>query len=127
MEKEIENKIKSLIEKEGLFKMLSVENVNHNPHPYTIGPQHITYAGKHSGGMLDERTLKEVKCAHPGCNLPHENHIFDRVVFIQLTQNVKQADGQAVLNTAELQELLKANKVDGFTFVDTPEKFRFID
>jgi hypothetical protein len=35
--------------KNEVVKALSVDNVNHKPHPYVIGPKHIEYATEHSG------------------------------------------------------------------------------
>jgi hypothetical protein len=124
--KEAEEKIRPLIEKEGLFKLLQVNQVNHKPHQYMIGSKHIVHASDHHGGMLDKETLRKIQCAHPGCRASYEEHTYDTVAFVQLTKNVSNADAKRILGSTKLEEVMKANKVDGFALVDTEEKFRVV-
>jgi hypothetical protein len=87
-----------------------------------IGPAHISYASDHHSGRLGEETLKKVRCAHPNCNIPYEDHISDCVAFLQLTQNTTNELANKVLK--DLVDAIGDKCVDGFAFVDTKEKFR---
>lgn len=100
----------------------SINSINFKPHPYTIGTRHIKEAQKY-GGILDKRTLKDVRCAVPYCNLSYEEHTSDRVAFIKLTRDCSNNE-----MTHWLQKLVDkwttVEKVDGFIFVETIEGFR---
>jgi hypothetical protein len=115
--------IKSGIEKAGLFKVLSVDSINHKPHMYMIGPSHIA---KNSGMYLDidEVERKGVRCAHPNCNLTYKEHTWDTVAFLQLQRNGTNAEAQRILGAEEVATQMKQAGVEGFVFVDSEEKFR---
>jgi len=120
--------------KEQLIELLSpefivkdIDRINYKPHPFTIGGKHVTYAADNFGGILGEEAIlsaekKGIYCAHPHCKLPYKEHTLDKVCFLQLTRNLSQQEAQEKLKS--VIEILKENKIDGFTFVDTPEKFR---
>lgn len=118
-----EEQIKPLIEQGGLFEFLDIHSVNHRPHPFMVGPQHVAAAQKY-GGMLGEPVLKEVPCAHPGCRLSYEDHTSDTVAFLKLKRNVENKEAGEVLGDPTLKKIMTLHKVDGYCFVDTPEKFR---
>jgi hypothetical protein len=105
-----------------LFTVRSIQNVNHNPHPYMIGPKHIEHAANNHGGALGKATLEAVQCAHPGCRTGYKGHTSDKVLFLTLKRNI--SPEEAKQSFASIQELLKENSIDGVTFIDTPEKFR---
>lgn len=114
--------IKETINQSDLFLFKSITNVNHNPHPYTIGPKHIDYASKHHNGILGTETCENVPCAVPGCSIHYDGHTSDKVLFLQLKRNASKDEVQAFLTNLK-PELLK-EKVDGIAFVETNEKFR---
>ena len=121
---ELKTKIESVLNPT-LIGILDVMNVNHKPHQYTIGPRHVAYSAEHYGGMLGLETTQHVPCAYPGgCNLSYAEHKSNRVAMIQLKRNMKHEELQK-----ELQRILdeiKDEPFDGFTFVETPEKFRYV-
>lgn len=110
---------------EGLFVVKSITNVNHKPHPYVIGVQHITFASNNYVGRLGESALTDSrcpKCAHPHCILPYKEHTSDRVLMLSLVRNLTNEEAQKALQSLPLKE----NKIDGVCFVETPEKFRIL-
>lgn len=115
-------KIKEALKEQDVFCVKSVENINFKPHPYMIGPIHISYASDHYGGMLGDETLKAVRCAHPNCNIPYEQHTSDNVCFLQLLRNATNEEANVILKS--LVETIGQSLVDGFAFVETEEKFR---
>jgi hypothetical protein len=106
-----------------LFTVKSVTEVNHQPHQYMIGPKHITHAGDKHGGMLGLETLRAVRCAVPHCQLSYDEHKFDRVLFLQLRRHATNEEASKLLK--DLAPTLEQNHIDGVSFVETPEKFRF--
>lgn len=114
---------------QNLYTCKSVSNINHKPHPYVIGPKHIAYASDNWGGMLSEEAIiagekaSKCKCAHPGCNISYEAHSKgDKVAFLQLLRNGTNDEANKILK--KLVDQLGEAFVDGFLFVETPEKFR---
>lgn len=118
---EKEQKIRENL-KGDIFILKSVENINHKPHPYTIGLKHIVYASDHQGSMLDKETCRKVRCAHPNCHVPYDEHTSDCIAFLQLTKNTTQKMAQKVLKS--LADAIGEKCIDGFCFVETNEKFR---
>ena len=86
---EVEKILKEYFKDNEVFKFMSVQDVNHNPHPFMIGPRHIKHANDKHSGMLTEEVCKEVGCAHPGCNVAYDDHTSDRIGFLQLKRNAK--------------------------------------
>lgn len=119
---EKKTKIEELLSLQDVFRVKDVLNVNHKPHPYIVGPKHITYASDNYGGILDERTLNKVKCDYKGCNLSYEEHTSDLVCFLQLKKNATNDEVKFILK--ELVDNVGETFIDGFGFVDTDEKFR---
>ena len=101
-----------------------VTNVNHKPHPYMVGSKHVTHASKYYGGMLGEATLKAVKCAYPNCNFSYEEHTSDKVIFLQLKDNVTKELIQTVFD--KIIETLPKKSFDGFSFIESKEKYRIL-
>lgn len=44
------------------------------PHPFTVGVKHVAHAADNFGGVLDERTLRKIPCAHKGCTFSYNEH-----------------------------------------------------
>jgi hypothetical protein len=95
------------------------------PHPFTVGPAHITHAQKF-GGVLSkeciedlERTTKQSSCLHRGCRLKLEEH--NQALLIECRADMK-SDGKinpelhAYLLAAK--PLAEEDKYAGFAFVD---------
>lgn len=116
------DKMNELLAPGGLLKVLSIGEINHRPHQYIVGPKHIAHAADHHGGMLGEETLKAVHCAYPGCTASYEEHVSDKVAFLQLQRDGK--DEEANTELKKIVDLMAADKVDGFVMVETDEKYR---
>ena len=110
------------------FTVMSIDTINHKPHPYCITPQHLKH-NPHSI-YLGEEQIQQMEstrgsmCGVPGCNLKYDKHTSDKVCALQLTRNLTQKEAQDKLKS--VLDILSENKIDGFMFVDTPEKFRII-
>lgn len=110
---------------DGNFTVKSIENVNHKPYPFTLGPKHISFCADNYGRMLGDACITDKRfptCSHPSCNLKYEDHTSDKVLFLQLLKNLEQLEAQKLLQS--LEPLLKEDSIDGICFVETPEKFR---
>lgn len=114
--------LQKTIDDSELFTFKDIMNVNHKPHPYVIGPKHISYASDHFNGMLSESTCEMVPCAHPGCTYSYKEHTSDKVLFLQLKRHMSANEANSFF--VPLKETLIEQKIDGVTFVETPEKFR---
>lgn len=123
--KEKEEAITKLLSDQDLLVVREVLDVNHDPHPYTIGPAHIKYSNDHHGGMLGTETIENVNCAYSRCNLPHSSHTSDNVCFLQLIRNGTQEEVNKTLKL--VFDTLGESFIDGFSFIETKEKFRFLD
>ena len=119
---EIEDLIRESFKGQSIIELKSVQHVNHNPHSYTLGPQHIAYASEHSGGMLGIETLNKVKCAVPGCNLSYDEHTSEAVAFLTLLRNADNLEIDVIVK--KLVDDIPEGIFDGIAFVETPEKFR---
>ncbi len=117
--KEIVKKANELLE---FFTAIDVHNVNHKPHAFMIGPRHVAHVADHNGGMLGEKTMEEVPCAHPGCQVSYDQHVSDKVLFLELKQNI--TEEQAPKDLGKLREMLDANGIVGISLVETEEKYR---
>lgn len=118
--------------------------VNGEPgHPFTIGPEHVAYAHDHHNGIMDESVCEKIPCKarslHPRfrkilvpgeskggiCNQPRSAHAHDTVVFLKLKRDTTKSEAGELMLKAEV--FFKENDIDGFIFVETPEKFRIAE
>jgi hypothetical protein len=120
--KDLTEELQELMKDSEVLLIVDVLDINHDPHPFMIGPKHITYAADNCGGMIGEDVLKKLGCAHPGCNTSYEDHKSIKACFIKLKKNSTQDEVQA--EHKKMLELLTINKIEGIVLVDTPEKFR---
>jgi hypothetical protein len=97
------------------FKARSVMHVNHRPHPYTVGSQHVVHAHKHCGGVLGEETMRAVRCAHPGCRAVYDEHVADLVLFLDTARDCSNKEANDALLAIKGQ--LEADGIDGVAFV----------
>lgn len=113
-----------ILKGEDILKAKGIHRTNHEPHPYTVGPKHVADAADNHGGMMGEATLQKIRCAHPKCTLPYEEHTADEVLFLQLTRDATEIEANEEL--LKIKDKLLELKVDGVAFVDTDEKFEFL-
>ena len=119
---DLEDKYKPLFEKSENVIFKSVQNVNHRPHPYTVGAQHIKHASDKHGGRLGKETCDAIGCAFPGCGKPYSEHVYDTVLFLQLKKDV---DGKVLQDELRpIADQMNGDGVEGICFVETKEKFR---
>lgn len=122
---ELETKYAKLLEKTGAFTLRSIETMNHRPHKFMIGPKHIKHAQDHCNGKLGDRTLNFIPCADPRCRMPYKDHTYDTVMMISLTRDLLKTDAEEILESIKLNGM-DEDGIDGFLFIDTEEKFRFV-
>jgi len=110
---------------EGLFVVKSITNVNHKPHQFMLGTNHVGFCAANYGGMLGDACIEDKgfpTCSMPGCSLRYSDHTSDRVLILSLVRNLTNEEAQKALQSLPLKE----NKIDGVCFVETPEKFRVL-
>lgn len=114
--------LNKILEEHGLFKVLSIDNINHEPHKFMIGPPHIKHAAEKHGGMLGETTLRAVKCVYPGCTTSYDDHKSTKVVFLQLKRDGKndEANGELIL----IKQILTDNAIEGIVMVESDPEYR---
>ena len=108
-----------------ILSIEGISSVNFKPHPYTIGTKHLEYNDSMYLGeseILDMEREHGPMCAHPQCQLLYGQHTSDTVAFIKLATNVDHEDLKSEL--LKIADLCKSNKVDGFGFIETDQKFR---
>ena len=111
-----------------LYKCKSVEDINHKPHPFCIGPEHIQkYALDTSKGCAMRVNSSGdwttgYKSGYTKCGLSVDEHTSDKVAFLQLLRDGTCDEASKILK--DLVDQLGENFVEGFVFVDTDEKFR---
>ena len=116
------------------FKLESIINVNFDPHPYCITPEHLSS----DRICLDEAAIKEaeekgVRCGmyvrgnkytnrpsygYTRCDIPYDEHTSDKVLFIKalVDKPIKKLAGlQKYLMS--IKPTLKKLKVDGIAFI----------
>lgn len=121
-DEEREKIITTALEGQDVYTLKHVSAINHHPHQFTIGPQHITLASDKYGGMIDEKVCREVGCKiKGGCSLSYEEHTYDIVAFMQLLRNATKEEANPALK--KVADAIGKN-IDGFVFVETKEKFR---
>lgn len=107
-----------------ILKVSGIHEVNHKPHPYTVGPKHVSYAAEHNGGVLSEEICQKIKCTHPKCNLDYTDHKSDKTMFLQLRRNALESEVQSEL--VKIKDNLIEYGIDGVAFADTEEKYEFL-
>ena len=118
----VEEKIKDVLTEGDPLNLLSVETVNHDPHPFTVGPKHIEHASDNHGGMLGKETMNAIPCAHKGCNLPYDDHKCDTVAMMSLTRDSTNEQIQECL--VKITGVVDESEIDGFTFVKNEFKIK---
>ncbi len=92
-----------LLAENGLFVVKGVEDVNHTPHQFTIGAEHIRPyhldTSKPCAGYVNDNGDYSNR-SKPGfhkCGLPFEAHTYDTVLFLSLTRNISEEEAQQEL------------------------------
>ena len=96
-------------------------NINWQPHPYMVGPRHISCAADHFGGILGQEVLDKIPCANGRCHLKYNEHKCNTVALIALTRDMPQEPVRLWL--VELGKALETKGLDGFLFL---EGFKFL-
>jgi len=116
--KELTQKYRPVVEASGVLQAKEVTCINHRPHMYMVGSKHIGYASDRHNGILDERTLETIPCAHPKCRTSYSGHTYDTVMLLKLKRNATNKEIQTVLKEA-VDLGMEADGIDGFVFIKT--------
>jgi hypothetical protein len=116
------DKMNEILSVVGLLKTLSIDHINHKPHRYTIGPKHVGYAADHEGGMMTNETLKKVQCAFPRCSASYEEHISNKVAFLQLNRDGNNDEANDELK--KLADIMKEQNIEGIVMVESDPEYR---
>ena len=115
-------KVKELLANQDVFIVKDVNDINYDPHPFIIGPNHVAHAADNHGVMLGEATLKAIPCSVKGCNLSYTEHKSDNVCFLQLQRDATNDECNIILK--DLVDEVGEDFIDGFAFVETEKKYR---
>jgi len=96
-----------------------VENVNYKPHMFMITEKHIANS---KGMYLDTNSAP---CGIKNCKLTYEEHTSDKVIMLQLKNDILRNDVQQILKL--IVDTLPENSFDGFTFIRTDENYKIIE
>ena len=122
-DKELKEKYEKIFKDDEVFSFKDLMNVNQQPHTFMIGPKHVTHAADNHGGMLGKETTNKIPCAMKGCDLMYDDHTKgDKVLFLQLKRDATNDEANEIIQP--LAEGLKADGIDGLTFIETEEKYR---
>ena len=117
-----------LLKEKNVFIAASIENINHKPHPFVIGPAHIGRynidTSKPCAGYVNDRGgwSNGYKTGYHKCGLSYEQHTSDTVICLQLTRHA--FEDEATVELKKLVPTMEANKIDGVIFIETEEKYR---
>ncbi len=100
--------------KNSAIKALNITTVNHKPDIFCISPEHFPK----DGSMF----IKPEQAPCYNCKQPVENHTYDTVLFLKLTEDIELDRAQELLKSLPLIE----DKIDGVVFVETKEKYRIV-
>jgi len=103
----------------GTFIVRGIRNVNFKPHPFTIGPKHM----ENSGMYLDPNSAP---CAVPGCKLKYEDHLSDKVMFLECARDVTEKEAKEVLGSQKIIDAMEHFEIDGFAFVESRKGYKFV-
>ncbi len=120
MSEKLRAKYQAILDPAGIFKVHDVTTCNHDPHPFMLGPKHISFASDHYGGRLGDACTTDPRfptCSSRGCQLKYSDHISDLVCFLQAKKNctLKEVEVELLL----LKDHCEADGVDGFGFIQS--------
>jgi hypothetical protein len=116
------------LKEKGIFVILDLQGINHKPHRFTIGPEHIQKwhidTTKGCAGYVNDQGdySNKSKPGYHKCGLPMDQHTHEDVLFLQLTRHVSNEDAHGEL--LKLKPIMEELKIEGICFVDTPEQYR---
>lgn len=124
MDKEKQEEFKKDMAEFDFVTVMSVQDVNHKPFPFCVGPKHVTHASDNHSGMLGPETLNEIPSMAPkgykGPPVYLRDVTFDTVAFLQLKRDVTHEEFKAMAPVLEKW----GDDVDGIALVETEEKYK---
>lgn len=120
-----EELIKELQSRMEGFNVLSIHHVNMTSgHLFTIGNKHIEAAHrKGRGGKLGEEVMREVDCYQCKGRFNYDQHYDgEKVLFVSLRRDLTNREAHSQLSG--VKGLMEENKLEGWAFVETEEKWR---
>ena len=100
MSDELKNKYNEILGKDSVIECFGINHVNHKPHPFMLGSEHVAFVSDHYSGMLGEPCIQDTRfppCAVSGCHLKYHEHTSDHVFFVRCIKNCSLADVQSAL------------------------------
>lgn len=115
--------LSEILDVEGILKVKGINEVNHQPHQFTIGPKHLKHSAVNDAGAMSEETLEAIPCDAKDCGLLYSEHTAEKVVFLQLTRDTSQIEANDEL--IKIKSTLKVLGIDGVAFVESEEGYQF--
>jgi len=100
------------------FHLKKIERIS-IPHPFVIGPRHVTFASDHRSGRLTKEAIKAsgAPCEWKGCRLGIDEHESQVTLFISVPQNddLNAVDGLHAYLLSVKDRCVELG-IDGFAF-----------
>ena len=118
---ELKEKYSKIMKDMKLVCLHDITDINHKPHPYTIGTRHVGWASDHWNGMLGTDAIEDaerngIRCAARGCNLTLAQHTSDKVMAVTLNDDRDREGIQEELKIVIDHEIEK-DGIQGFIFI----------
>ena len=95
------------------------------PHPYCIGPRHVTYTSGKCGGMLTQDAIRDAErygrahCMTGECHLPYDEHKSQLAAVLVVQNNALKSltDIPGLIAwLLSVKDIATANGIEGFMF-----------
>jgi hypothetical protein len=119
MSDKLTKKYQKLFEQHDGLKCRDVMACNYNPHPFMLGPKHISFAADNYRSILGDACMNDSRfptCADRGCGLSPDQHTHDLVCFLQLERDIESVEISGIL--LKVKDEAVADDVDGFAFIE---------
>jgi len=128
--KEIMRQIGSILDEDKLLTAINIDQINHKPHKYVVGPKHKDLNNKYlNGGSIVDKIpqLEEwgAHCYYKGCKLSHKEHTSETVLFVSLNRDMRSKE--AAKSLVKIKSLLEEENINGISFLGESNGYKFID
>jgi len=88
--------IGDILDANGIFKLLAINEDEHTPHPFTITADHLK-ASEGNDGILTEDILSGHSCGAEDCELSYEEHTCKKTAMITIKRDTTQEEVRDML------------------------------